>query len=108
MKQALEKQKTIQISAQASSAGMVIVATPECTRCRSMEGQWRGYVERQQDHVIFHRRWCKDCGKWFYGAQLKQYRKITRQKEREQLLNEELAHESWIEAYQEAKRGEAK
>jgi len=38
-----------------------------CPKCNGMNGQWRGYRTRK-DGSVLHRRWCKQCGKWFIGA----------------------------------------
>lgn len=50
-----------------SLLGMRCVMRPGCPTCRSMNGQWRGFVKRKEDNAILHRRWCKQCGRWFYG-----------------------------------------
>jgi len=36
---------------------------PFCPRCRSDQGQWRGYRKTHKQGVI-HRRKCNDCGRW--------------------------------------------
>ena len=38
---------------------------PRCPRCGTIRGQWRGFRERRRDRLIFRRRWCKNCGRWF-------------------------------------------
>lgn len=37
-----------------------------CPKCDGMDGQWRGY-RRRKDGSVAHRRWCKQCGKWYIG-----------------------------------------
>ena len=51
--------------------GMRGIHTPQCPRCRSHDGQWRGYKKRKFGFI--HQRWCKDCGRWFYGEKYIDY-----------------------------------
>ncbi len=75
---------------------------PECPKCGSTGGQWRGY--RTTRKAITHRRWCKICGKWFSDNQ----RAPMPSAGKKRLLKDDRRFDAWMEAYQQAiDRGEA-
>lgn len=79
---------------------------PECPKCGSTSGQWRGYVETKK--VVHHRRWCKTCGKWFYKNHTSIKPMVKERVSNNQLREEEMRFDAWIEAYEEAlNRGDA-
>lgn len=76
-------------------------ATPSCPRCLSAHGQWRGTRIRKRKGPI-HRRCCRVCGKWFFTDLEIAVPRVLAQAWREEERMNELAYDSWIEAYTES------
>ena len=71
-----------------------LTSSPACPTCQSNQGQWRGYRTRK-DGAVFHRRWCKRCGKWTQTRFLAGHEALDWRDER-------LAYDAWTEAHEES------
>lgn len=82
-----------------------ITFRPTCPKCGGLTGQWRGYRETRKG--VFHRRWCRSCGKWF-SVNLCRGAIASHLALEDDIRNEKLQFDAWIEAYEESlSRGDA-
>ena len=100
MTEAIKKTVETWPEAQEHARATPLIWLPECPKCGSTDGQWRGFRETKK--VIHHRRWCKTCGKWFYGNQIKTKPVIKETVNNSELREEKLRFDAWINAYEEA------
>ena len=104
MSSELASQKANLTPLQEQLVGMRAVTWSDCPHCRGSNCQWRGY--REQKKAIIHRRWCKTCNKWFIGERHTEKTLPEETAEHKRFLNEKLAHDAWIEAFQEAQHAQ--
>ncbi len=106
MTQAIRKEAVLWPKSGEKPQATKVALLPECPKCGSTGGQWRGY--RTTRKAITHRRWCKICGKWFSDNQRAPTPSAKESAGRKRLQKDERRFDAWMEAYQQAiDRGEA-